>query len=71
MGGCFVQTDVEVSRGRAVYVLLELPSARALRCEVRYHMERVGFGVQFVGLSDENRDDLRTLIEDFGSADAG
>ena len=67
-GGCFVQTDREVARGQVLYVLLELPSARALRGEVRYHMERVGFGVQFAGLSDENRDELRTLIVDFGSS---
>lgn len=70
-GGCFVQTDREVARGRAVYVLLELPSARILQGEVRYYMERVGFGVEFAGLSDENRDDLRTLVEDFGSAAGG
>ena len=67
-GGCFVQTVKEAARGQAVYVLLELPSAEVVRGEVRYHMEGVGLGVQFTGLSDENRDDLGTLIEDFGSS---
>ena len=68
LGGCFIQTGKALSRGDGVYVLLELPSAEAVRGEVRYHMERVGLGVQFKGLSDENRDDLKTLLEDFESA---
>jgi hypothetical protein len=68
MGGCFIQTGKALGRGAPVYVLLELPSARVVRGEVRYHLERVGLGVQFAGLTGENRDDLRTLLEDFDSS---
>ncbi len=67
-GGCFVQTEKGVGRGEEVFVLLELPSAEAVRGEVRYHMERVGLGVQFKGLTEENRSELRALLEDFESA---
>jgi hypothetical protein len=31
-------------------------------------MERVGLGVEFTGLTDGNKDDLRTLLRDFESA---
>jgi len=67
-GGCFIQTGTALGRGDRVFVLLGLASAGVVRGEVRYHMERVGLGVQFRGLTEENKDELRGLLEDYESA---
>lgn len=63
--GCFVQTKANASENHNVYVNCWLPSERwlALRGKVIYHLPKVGFGLIFLDLTDEQRQMLAFLIE--------
>lgn len=65
---CFVKTKAEAQDGQQLYVNCWLPSERwlLLRGAVTYRMPRVGFGLSFVGLTETEREMLRTLLEFFG-----
>src|SRR3954453_12175453 len=62
---CFVKTKAIVIEGQSLHVRVWTPENRWLRLSgrVKYHMERVGFGVIFQGLSDEQLADLSHLVE--------
>jgi hypothetical protein len=62
---CFVKTKAIVIEGQSLHVRVWIPENRWLRLtgRVKYHMERVGFGVIFEGLSDEQLADLSHLVE--------
>jgi hypothetical protein len=62
---CFVKTKAIVIEGQSLHVRVWTPENRWLRLSgrVKYHMERVGFGVVFQGLSDEQFADLSQLVE--------
>ncbi len=63
--GCFIQTRAEVSKGKEVFVRLRLPTERwlLLRGEVVHVTRRVGFGVEFKGLDEEDAGMIRLLVE--------
>ena len=62
---CFVKTKAIVIEGQSLHVRVWTPENCWLRLSgwVKYHMERVGFGVVFQGLSDEQLTDLSRLVE--------
>ncbi len=62
IGGCFVQTAEEASKGQAIFLRLGIPGTPALRGEVRYYMPPVGFGVMFVELTIEEQLTLESLV---------
>ncbi len=64
-GGFFLRTERGAPRGRPVFIKFWLPEPRTLRGEVRYHMERWGVGVEFTGLSTEEKTNLSALVEHY------
>jgi len=62
---CFVKTKAIVMEGQELYVRVWMPENRWLRLrgKVKYHMDRVGFGVIFQELSEEQSSDLAGLLE--------
>ena len=62
---CFVKTKAIVIEGQSLHVRVWTPENRWLRLagRVKYHMERVGFGVVFHDLSEEQLADLSRLVE--------
>jgi hypothetical protein len=63
---CFVKTKAIVIEGQSLHVRVWTPENRWLRLSgrVKYHMERVGFGVVFHELSEEQTAGLSVLIEE-------
>jgi hypothetical protein len=68
VGGCFLRTDQGAERGRPVFIKLWLPDETTLCGEVRYHLERVGVGVEFKGVSTREAEHLAALVEHFREA---
>ena len=64
-GGCFVDTTGEAALGERLTFGIELPDGGQLELtgEVAHHMRPVGFGLRFVDLTDEQRDQLRSFID--------
>ena len=62
---CFVKTKAIVMQGQDLFVRVWMPDNRWLRLsgKVKYHMDRVGFGVIFHDLSEQQSADLAGLIE--------
>ena len=62
---CFVKTKAIVIEGQNLHVRVWMPDNRWLRLSgrVKYHMERVGFGVIFHELPEEQLADLSRLVE--------
>lgn len=62
---CFVKTKAIVIEGQTLHVRVWTPENCWLRLSgrVKYHMERVGFGVIFQDLSDAQLEDLSRLVE--------
>jgi hypothetical protein len=65
-GGCFIQTELLAIRGQAVYVALWIPTEKILRGEVRYNLEGIGVGVEFLEVSPEERERIAEVVEYFG-----
>ena len=64
--GCFIQTKANAAaEEQLVYLNCWLPSQRwlPLRGRVSYHLDKVGFGLVFTGLTDEQKQMLAILIE--------
>lgn len=62
---CFVKTKAIVIEGQTLHVRVWTPENCWLRLSgrVKYHMERVGFGVVFQDLSDGQLEDLSRIVE--------
>jgi hypothetical protein len=65
IGGCFLRTDRPAPPGRPLFIKFWLPDERTLRAEVRYHLERMGVGVEFRGLSAADAAHLSALVEHY------
>jgi hypothetical protein len=65
VGGCFLRTDQAAPPGSPVFIKFWLPDERTLRGEVRYHLERVGVGVEFQGLARAEAASLAALVEHY------
>ncbi len=63
---CFVKTKAIVMEGQELYVRVWMPENCWLRLSgrVKYHMDRVGFGVIFHDLTGEQSADLARLVEE-------
>jgi hypothetical protein len=63
-GGCYIDTLGEVFPGEVVKIAISLPDGRALWLEgvVAHCTPRLGFGVRFINLNDEQRADIRRLL---------
>ena len=64
-GGCFVDTTGEAHTGERLAFHIQLPDGNWLDLsgEVAHQMRPVGFGLRFVDLSDEQREQLRLFLE--------
>jgi hypothetical protein len=64
-GGCYLDTVGEVLAGEIVAFRVLLPDGDwlYLEGEVRHHRHRVGFGVQFVELNEEQMKNLLRLLQ--------
>ena len=64
-GGCYVDTTGETLTGELLNFRVQLPNGNWLELtgEVAHQMRTVGFGLRFVELSDEQREQLRQFIE--------
>ncbi len=65
--GCFVKTTAVATDGQTIFVNCWLPERRwlMLRGEVIYHLEKIGFGLIFTELNDEQKQAVASLIEHY------
>lgn len=63
-GGCFVDTTGEAQIGERLTVRIQLPDGNSLELtgEVAHESRPIGFGLRFVDLSDEQREQLRSFL---------
>lgn len=56
-GGCYVDTILEVTKGETLFLKIRMPDGGWFELEgvVAHHFPRLGFGVRFVNLNDEQR----------------
>jgi len=64
VGGCFLQTKEAVPALTVIYIRFFLSSEgeRIISGEVRYNMEIVGLGVEFINLTQQDREDFEALV---------
>lgn len=65
VGGFFLRTSEGAPYGREIFIKFWLPEEKTLRGEVRYHLERMGVGVEFVGMSEADAEQLSVLVEHY------
>ena len=63
--GCFIQTKANATENQSVHVNCWLPSERwlALRGRIIYHLPKIGFGLNFLDLTGEQKTMIALLIE--------
>src|SRR4051812_17683838 len=63
--GCFVKTKVWSTNTPTMHIRLWLPTERWLRLQgtVLYHLDHIGFGLHFTGITPEDETIISTLIE--------
>ncbi len=67
--GCFVQTKAAISEGAKLFINCWLPSRRwfPLHGQIVYHIPRVGFGLTFEDLTDNDHEMLNLLLDYYES----
>ncbi|HLL14361.1 MAG TPA: PilZ domain-containing protein [Pyrinomonadaceae bacterium] len=65
IGGCFIQTRSAARALNLVYMRFFLSNTgeRIIRGEVRYHLEEVGLGVEFINLTEGDRQSFQSLVD--------
>jgi hypothetical protein len=65
--GCFVKTTAATTDGQTIFVNCWLPERRWLMLcgTVSYHIEKIGFGLVFTNLNDEQSESISALIEHY------
>ncbi len=65
IGGCFIQTREAVKAASIIYLRFYLSNKgeRIIRGEVRYHLEGVGLGVEFINLTERDKINFRVLVD--------
>ncbi len=65
IGGCFIQTREPVRPQTVVYIrfFLSNKGERIIRAEVRYHLEQVGIGVEFINLTTSDKENFQALVD--------
>jgi len=64
LGGCYLDTVGETMKGEVVCFRVALPDGDwlYLEGEVRHHTPRMGFGVRFVDLEEQQEQKIRGLL---------
>ena len=64
IGGCFIQKREAARPLTRVYISFFLSNTgeRLIRAEVRYHLEQVGLGVEFVNLTATDKESFQSLV---------
>lgn len=72
IGGCFIQTRLAARPLNLVYMRFFLSNTgeRIIRGEVRYHLEEVGLGVEFINLTENDRQSFHSLVDYYRAAQA-
>jgi hypothetical protein len=62
--GCYVDTIGEVSVGETLFLQILLPDGKWFKLQgiVAHHFSRLGFGVRFINLNEEQRRQIRLLL---------
>jgi hypothetical protein len=65
IGGCFLQTVETVDAWSIIFIRFYLSTTgeRIIKGEVKYHLENVGLGVEFIELTDEDKRNFQILVD--------
>lgn len=65
IGGCFIQTREAARQLTLVYIrfFLSNKEERIIRAEVRYHLDKVGLGVEFINLTADDKMNFQSLVD--------
>lgn len=63
-GGCYVDTILEVIKGETLFLKILMPDGEWFEMQgvVAHHSPRLGFGVRFMNLDEEQRRQIRLLV---------
>lgn len=72
IGGCFIQTRVAAPPLSTIYIsfFLSAEGERIIRAQVRYRLEQVGLGVEFIDLTAADRENFQALVDYYLNAQA-
>ena len=65
VGGCFLRTAREAAHGQRLFMRLWLPEEVTLAADVRYRLEKMGLGLEFVNVTGEQSRLLVNLVEHY------
>lgn len=70
IGGCFIQTREAARPLTIVYIrfFLSPEGERIIRGEVRYHLDEVGLGVEFINLTESDKQNFQALVDYYRNA---
>ena len=65
LGGCFIDTNGDVTVGETIGFSLRLPTGEwiELQGEVRWELPGSGFGIKFKDLSDESQKEIAAFVK--------
>lgn len=68
--GCFVKTRAWAERGLKMFIKIWLPGGGwlPLRATVIYHMDKVGFGLAFEGLTQDDESSIDLIMREAESS---
>jgi len=69
-GGCYVDTILEVTKGEILFLKMLMPEGDWFDVQgvVAHHSLRLGFGVRFINLNEEQRRRIRLLVHQVNPA---
>jgi PilZ domain len=67
IGGCFIQTAEALPPLTLIYIRFYLSpkGERIIPGEVRYNLERVGLGIEFLNLAEQDKKDFQALVDHY------
>jgi hypothetical protein len=70
IGGCFIQTGEAARPLTRIYIrfFLSNTAARIISGEVRYHLDNVGLGIEFVNLTAGEKESFQALVDYYRAA---
>ena len=65
IGGCFLQTEEALDAWSLIFIRFYLSNTgeRIIKGEVKYNLENVGLGVEFIEMTEQDRRGFQTLID--------
>jgi hypothetical protein len=65
IGGCFLQTDETVDAWSIIFIRFYLSNTgeRIIKGEVKYNLENVGLGVEFIELTEPDKRNFQILVD--------